>query len=177
MKICKQCNKTFSDDNVFCDICGEKLSFEKNSASMGENVKGNGRKKAIGMIAVLSVLLLVSVIANIVMYNVNHDINSRFDNILEKNAELLGKNEKYQKQIEENAEMIEENVKYQKQIENSQKVISFYQEHIGLIASDYDGVYYHKYGCEDFKGNFYAYNIELAKDKGYTACPKCFADE
>ena len=50
--------------------------------------------------------------------------------------------------------------------------LDFYEEY-AVIVNEYSNIY-HKYGCDDLdESYFWIYNIDLAEQKGYYACPKC----
>ena len=51
--------------------------------------------------------------------------------------------------------------------------IDFFDRFVVFVEDDGTNKY-HKYECSKFKGDsFWAFNIDAAKDEGYTACPYC----
>lgn len=64
------------------------------------------------------------------------------------------------------------NQRNEERIENSDK-LDFFDEYIALVEDDSTN-WYHKYDCHRFKGeDFWAFNIDQAKDLGYEPCPFC----
>lgn len=150
MKICNQCQKTFSDEEAFCDTCGAPLSPAGGAASVAV-VEGNikrtdkadkTKKILVVVIIVLSVLTFFACIMSVVVYSEYNSVRSRLSDQRSRNWEL-------------------------------EKEVGFYQEHIALVNED--DKYYHKQSCDYFDASsFWAYNTEQAKNKGYSACPKCY---
>jgi hypothetical protein len=57
-------------------------------------------------------------------------------------------------------------------IKNSEK-LDFFDNYVALVVDDGTG-WYHKYECYRFSGeDFWAYNIDQAKNLGYEPCPVC----
>lgn len=64
------------------------------------------------------------------------------------------------------------NQRDEERIENRDK-LDFFDEYIALVEDDSTN-WYHKYDCFRFKGeDFWAFNIDQAKDLGYEPCPFC----
>lgn len=161
MKICNKCNKTFSDEEVFCDACGTKLSYVKGHTDADVNTGSSKRKKVTKTTIVLSVFLAVSVLAVIALCIKNNDTFSTLNYV-------QGRKDRLWEEVEE----------YKKKIPKLEEELNFYHTYIGLVVTDVNN-YYHRHDCEDFeKGNsFKGYNINKAEIEGYTACPKCFGGE
>lgn len=150
MKICNQCQKTFSDEEAFCDTCGVPLSPAGGVVSAAV-VEGNinrtdkadkTKKILVAVIIVLSVLTVFAGIMGVVTY-----------------SEYSVERSKLWDQRSQNQAL--------------QREVDFYQEHIALVNED--DKYYHKQSCDYFDdSSFWAYNTEQAKTKGYSACPKCY---
>lgn len=70
----------------------------------------------------------------------------------------------------ENSALSEKLTSLQADYKKIQPEYAFYHEHAVIVYND-DTKLYHQYGCS--KGNYWIYNLELAKDKDYTPCPKC----
>lgn len=154
MKICNQCQKTFLDEEAFCDTCGAPLSPAGGAASAAV-AKGAGNKtdtaKKLLIIAVivLSVLTASTGIISVLILSEYNSVRDLYSDARRDNAELSS------------------------ELEELENEVDFYQEHIALVNED--DQYYHKQGCDYFDdSSFWAYNTELAKNKGYSACPKCY---
>lgn len=150
MKVCNQCQKTFSDEEAFCDTCGAPLFPVGGNvpvAVMEGNINrtdkaGKTKKILIAVVIVLSVLTAFACIMSVVVYIEYNAVRSRLSDQRSRNWEL-------------------------------EKEVGFYQEHIALVNED--DKYYHKQNCDYFDdSSFWAYNTEQAKSKGYSACPKCY---
>lgn len=161
MKICNNCNKTFSDENVFCEFCGSNLiSMNQN----GKSKKSNGGKGAIIAIVALSIFAAASVGFNIYQYSEYGDYEDRYHNINSKYYEM--KNNivpELQKKVDS----------YEKNDSKVNEEIEFYEKYVALVVDNGEKLY-HTYSCEDFGNNgFWTYGISEAKNKGYMPCIKC----
>lgn len=106
MKICNQCQKTFSDSEAFCDTCGAPLVSAGEAAAVVEGKKENKAKKIlIPVVIVLSVLLVFTGIMSVVLYSEFDTARSTLSNQRSRNQEL----------------------KYE---------VDFYQEHIALVNEE-----------------------------------------
>lgn len=59
------------------------------------------------------------------------------------------------------------------QISKNEDKLNFYDEFVVFVVDDGSN-WYHKYGCELFEGDFWAYNVDNAEHKGYIPCKVCF---
>lgn len=93
------------------------------------------------------------------------------------NLKLIGEKDTLSKQVEELSQDI---TKLNEQItalksKNStlQSKSDFFDKHVAFVENDGTG-YYHCYDCSHFKANSYwAFSVNLAISRGYTACPYC----
>ena len=95
----------------------------------------------------------------------NNDLQTQNKSLQTENKNLKTKNKNLQSEIDS----LEE--RYDDYWSKSLKLL-FYEKHVVVVADDGTNKY-HKYGCEDFDGDFWAVNVEAAKGKGYKACKKC----
>lgn len=147
MKICLKCNKTFSDEKMFCEFCGSNL------VNMNQDKKAN--KSGVGKGAIIAIVVLSIVTAGSVIFNIYQY------------SEYGYYEERYYDKVAECNEMKNHTSP------ELQEEIDFYEKYVALVP-DNGTKYYHIYGCEDFGDSvFWAFNINQAEDKGYQPCAKC----
>lgn len=135
----------------------------------------NEEEKKLKNLKILSVFLLVCVIALSIVtvseyahiskiYDSVSEIQELYDALKHRNELLVEKNNKLNDEIEE----------LNNEIQSNNNKLSFYEEH--AVCVDEQSNYYHTYGkCDYFDdSSFWIYNLEAAKDHGYTPCPVCF---
>lgn len=81
-------------------------------------------------------------------------------------------NDTLQKNIDTKVEEIEKRQKYRVDYIIAKVRLDFYEKYAVLVNED--SKKYHKYGCDDFdESSFGIYSLDVAKQNGYHACPKC----
>ncbi len=144
IRYCKICGGVIDAKTKKCDQCGKQyFKWTKNKT----------------VIALLSLLLICSIVLNIVQFDEIDSANLRFEYWRNEAERLEELKNTAMKLVEASAE--------------DYKIIKFYSTYAAIVTED--SKMYHVYGCEnlDESAPFYIYNISTAKSKGYYPCPKC----
>lgn len=64
-------------------------------------------------------------------------------------------------------------IEKQNELDDKNTALKFYRRYAVRVVSG--NSYFHYYNCEDADKDFYIYNRELAMEKGYKPCPKCYS--
>ena len=144
-KYCSKCGGVINRSTKVCEGCGKKY-FKMSRIFNKKNL----------LPIILSVILLISIIANIWLA-VDLDL---YQDIAWNRLQTIWDLE------EENDEWVETCLKF---IEK----LYFYETYVVIVPDDGTNRY-HIYGCDRLGDyDFWAYNTEAAKAKGYKACPYC----
>ena len=143
-KFCSQCGSLIDNETKKCTGCGKQYF---------KGIKFTARSLAVTLLAIG---LSLSVILNVVQLANMTDLNNNIE---------YWKNK---------ADKLEDNVSdLRSDLLENKELVTFIDEFVVFVEDDGTD-YYHKYECYKFKGNyFWAYNIDAAKEHGYTACPSC----
>lgn len=141
-KYCSRCGKPIDPKTKKCQGCGKQY------------FKGVPWKSVFS--AILILLLICSLSANVLLYLVCDDFSSEKKELAEKLEAVQEENEKLSQELKDSY----------KQFNEINRLVVFVED---------DGTnLFHKFQCEKFVGkSFWAYNIELAKGKGYEPCSSC----
>ncbi len=149
-KYCSRCGYLIDNETKVCSGCGKKY------------FKGIKLSKYSFSLFLMLLILLVSISINIIqLLDRNH--------LVERKGYWIKEAKKLEEEISESKSKIaslerEKDIYYDK--------LNFYEKYAVLINGN--SKKYHRYGCDDFdSSSFWIYNIGLAKEKGYYACPKC----
>lgn len=165
---------TANNRKYYCKLCGSPLSTDKKCTRCGKQYFHVNRAWLLKVYAICITLSLIAVsclnMYNCKIGNLNYDLlmESRSQvaeiekeqNILKDKIKVLqGQKELYQEQSEELAIL--------------RPILSFYENNAVFVTET--GTKYHKASCYHISGkNFYIYNVEAAKWRGYTACADCW---
>ena len=95
--------------------------------------------------------------------NLNEEIIKKDEEIIENDKTLDGKMGELGREIS----------KLNKEIIEKDKKLDFFDSYVVFVEDDGSNLY-HNYDCYRFLGNdFWAFNIDAAKDEGYRACSVC----
>ena len=143
-KFCSQCGSLIDNETKKCTGCGKQYF---------KGIKFTARSLAVTLLAIG---LSLSVILNVVQLANMTDLNNNIE---------YWKNK---------ADKLEDNVSdLRSDLLENKELVTFIDEFVVFVEDDGTD-YYHKYECYKFKGNyFWAYNVDAAKEQGYTACPSC----
>lgn len=162
---CKSCGYQNKDYFDACPKCGK---YAKQYVYLIDNetkkCTGCGKQYFKGIkftarslvVTLLAIGLSLSVILNVVQLANMTDLNNNIE---------YWKNK---------ADKLEDNVSdLRSDLLENKELVTFIDEFVVFVEDDGTD-YYHKYECYKFKGNyFWAYNVDAAKEQGYTACPSC----
>lgn len=146
------------ESKKFCSHCGGGIDpITKKCNGCGKQYfKGIKFNKFSVAIIVISMILVTSVILNIIQYN-------KIDTMMLRQTYLEDETKELYKELSELRSTRWEN----------QGLANFVDKYVVFIE-DNGTKRYHKYNCEDFKGeSFWVFNTEAAEGEGYYACPKC----
>ena len=137
-KYCSKCGGVINNSTKVCEGCGKQY-FNLSRIFNKKNT----------LPIILSVILLISIIANICLA-----VDLAF----------------YQDVAWTRLQGVWE---WQEKYENLYNQNRFYEKH-AVVVSDDGTNRYHKYGCSLFDDSkYWIFNIEYAEWKGYQACPRC----
>lgn len=190
-KKCPNCNPL--KKKRFCKNCGIEIPAGEKKCPQCKNEKqSSGINKAILMFLLIATIIVLAVFC-VFQYMQIDDLQSekgKLDNeivsLKSNNEDLTKHNNDLQTQNKslqtENENLKTKNKNLQSEIDSLEEryddywdksfKLWFYEEYVVVVADDGTNKY-HKYGCEDFDGDFWAFNVEAAKGKGYKACKKC----
>ena len=113
------------------------------------------RRKNVALI-IVSLVMVASLVANGILAYTAADYKRVYEFHRNKANELKVENDQY----------------YEYWVSTFEQ-IDFFDRFVVFVEDDGTNKY-HKYECSKFKGDsFWAFNIDAAKDEGYTACPYC----
>lgn len=151
----KDTKPTKTQKNKFCSQCGALIDSETKKCT-GCGKKGSKFTIRSLTVTLLAIGLSLSVILNIVQLANTTDLNNNIE---------YWKNK---------ANKLEDNVSdLRNDLLENKELVTFIDDFVVFVEDDGTD-YYHKYECNKFKGDyFWAYNVDAAKEQGYTACPNC----
>lgn len=114
------------------------------------------KKKPVALI-VCAIALICSLIGNVYLYS--------------QNAEIAHEAQLWSDMLDETQDDRRELLEWKYKAEAE---LDFYDRY-AVIVSEYNNKY-HKYDCELWDYPIWIYNIDAAKDYGYTPCSRCFSD-
>jgi len=175
---CPHCKAAISDNSaLFCRECGQKLDMP--------SVAGNNqfeqpakqkikKQKPITLIVLCSILALSNVLLIALYIGKQTQLKAQLLTVQDLKAQvfsLQNENSSINSQIDS---LQYENDNLQSQLGEVQDKADFLDEKIAIFVDDYDGYYYHRYGCSLISGkDFWALNTEAAEGKGKHPCPYC----
>jgi len=163
---CRKCGNTIPDDSVFCPFCGDDVrTQERSGPDVAAIVKKKSRKfkVAIGILAVLCILLAGATVYLVVQINELTEANARLEETNDLRQNSIDYYYAQWKKVREEKETLE-------------RETDFFDSHAAIVPSENNTLnYYHKYSCYDWigTGGFRIYNTEMAEAMGYYPCPKC----
>lgn len=182
MKKCNNCNIEYEDNKMYCEKCGNKLIFFETGSDIEEDngqagTKKDKRKIVLTLLCLLeAVSLVISIMLCIYFENECDYQSSRkiaymydYDELKEECSTLK----------EECNALKEERDALKEDYNELEDDYNFYYEYATMIdvTNNSDDGYYHRRDCKNCEfDNFYIYNIDYAKSKGYKPCPECWAD-
>ena len=155
---CPRCGKVIPSDSRECQFCENSLS------------KSIQWKHILGVM--MFILFIASITGNIILLSKNIKLN---EFVIQ--AQVSSTSEAEIANLNTDILILqEENNKLQNQVDNLAAEIAFYDEYVVFVEDDGTNQY-HNYDCFKFKGEyFWAYNIDAAKDEGFTPCFICQND-
>ncbi len=144
MRYCSRCGALVNNETKMCTGCGKKY------------FRGIKLTKISITIVSLALLLTISIILNI--------------------AQVMDRNEIDEGRwywMERAEELENEILDLESELWEHEDLADFIDRHVVFIEDDGTRLY-HKYSCNNFKGNsFWVFNIEAAVGQGYNQCPYC----
>ena len=160
--ICPHCNTVLPNDSEFCTACGEKII--KQSAK-----NENSRRWKIATL-ICSVFLAVSICVISIGAFQFFELQEQLETETAKKIQYYDSYYQY-KMMYNNLQSKDSS--YQSDYWDAVHDLYWYENHIAFVVDGSD--YYHTKNCYSFKNadEYWAYNIEAAKSKGYSKCPFC----
>ena len=154
----------------FCSECGNAIeSVTKKCTGCGKQFfKGIPWKKCYFIL--VHFLLICAIVFGVYQYMATTDVLTQKITADEQVRQLENKI----KSLETKLGSSENKNNYYKEVLSEYEAkIGFFDEYVVFVEDD-GTMLYHKYDCSFFKGNnFWAYNVDNAKNQGYSPCSEC----
>lgn len=152
MKKCNNCNMEYEDNEMYCEKCGNKLTFfEADSNKEENNEKAKHRKDkmkiALTLLCIIETIALVISVSLCIYFEDDRDYQS------------------YQKFL------------CMRDYDNLKEDYDFYYDNSAMIdvIDGLDDGYYHKFDCKNCEFEYFLiFNTAYAEQEGYLPCPECW---
>lgn len=165
-RCCSYCGAPIDERTRKCTGCGKQY------------FKGIKGYLSIIIIATVSLLLCASVVFNFLQYGNYQKLNDKLTYVSQERMTTIDNNNSLKREVSDLEQQVSKLEDKVESLADYRNISTFYEGNIALIIDDGTTVY-HTYSCYSFQKaksqfkNFWAYNTEAAKEKGYKPCSLC----
>lgn len=151
MKNCNTCNIKYGNDRIYCEKCGNKLTFAEPDSKIEENnvhvsVKPKKSKQKIVLITLCIIEAIALAIAGVLCVYFQNEWDYQLGRESDMWEDYWELKEKY----------------------------DFYYEYSAIIDQA-DDEYYHRYDCPNCEFDYFMiFTSDNAESRGYAPCPICW---